>query len=101
MTRCPDDLLLRLRRSGIYPRWQNPLLEPLEAQRQDRKIRSAANSNAARAMIHEIATTAVPGQISNTRKTVEVALGSANTSKPRETLSESQEQFSLRLHLRS
>ena len=34
-----------------------------------RKIKSAANSKAARAMIHEMATTPVPGQISNTRPT--------------------------------
>jgi hypothetical protein len=33
------------------------------------KIKSAANSKAARAMIHEMATTPVPGQISNTRPT--------------------------------
>ena len=35
--------------------------------RSARKIKSAANSRATRAMIHEIATTPVPGQISNTR----------------------------------
>ena len=34
--------------------------------RSARKIRSAANNSAARAMIHEMATTPVPGQISNT-----------------------------------
>ena len=41
--------------------------------RSARKIRSAASSRAARAMIHEMATTPVPGQISNTRPTTATA----------------------------
>ena len=41
--------------------------------RSARKIKSAANSRAARAMIHEMATTPVPGQISNTRPTTATA----------------------------
>ena len=41
--------------------------------RSARKIKSAANSRATRAMIHEMATTPVPGQFSNTRPTTATA----------------------------